>query len=49
MVTLGLILLAGGIAYIYYLQNKIQVTNEANIKQLDGMHEGVLILSKKTK
>ena len=48
MVTLGLFVVAGGITYIYNLQKKISVTNEANIKQLDGMHEGVLVLSQKT-
>ena len=35
-----------GIVYIFQLQTKIQSANKENIKLLDGMHEGVLIISK---
>ena len=47
--ALSLLFLSTVIFYIYQLQAKITSTNEANIKLLDGMHEGVLIISKKTK
>ena len=40
---------ATGIILIMQLQSKIASTNAANIKLLDGMHEGVLILSKTSK
>jgi len=37
-----------GVAYIFQLQNKISSTNSENCKLLDGMHEGVLIISQTT-
>ena len=43
-----LFLTAAGIRYIFQLQSKISLTNVENIRLLDGMHEGVLILSKRT-
>ena len=43
---INLFLTAFGIVYILELQSKILTTNNENIKLLDGMHEGVLILSK---
>lgn len=43
-----LFLTAAGIRYIFQLQSKISLTNAENIRLLDGMHEGVLILSKRT-
>ena len=43
-----LFITAAGIRYIFQLQSKISLTNAENIKLLDGMHEGVLILSKRT-
>ena len=36
------------ILYISELHNRMNILNESNIKLLDGMHEGLLILSKTT-
>ena len=44
-----LFLTAAGIRYIFKLQSRISQTNVENIRLLDGMHEGVLILHKHTK
>ena len=35
------------ILYISILHGKMKTQNDENIKLLDGMHEGLLILSKK--
>ena len=42
-------LLAIVILYTYELQTKLKDLNGENIKLLDGMHEGLLILSKANK
>ena len=48
VLVFGLFLTAAGIRYIFQLQSKIAQTNAENIRLLDGMHEGVLILHKRT-
>ena len=40
---------AMAIVYTYELQTKLKDLNGENIKLLDGMHEGLLILSKSNK
>ena len=46
VLSFNIILVASGIVHIFQLQSKIALTNAENIKLLDGMHEGVLILTK---
>lgn len=48
VLTLTVFLTSVGIRYIFQLQSKIALTNKENIRLLDGMHEGVLILHKRT-
>lgn len=43
-----LLVSAFGVSYISQLQAKISSTNSENCKLLDGMHEGVLIISQTT-
>ena len=42
-------LIAMSLVYIFQLQTKLRDLNVENIKLLDGMHEGLLILSKENK
>ena len=42
-------LIAMSLVYIFQLQTKLRDLNVENIKLLDGMHEGLLILSKSNK
>ena len=49
VLVMALFLTASGIRYIFQLQSRIAQTNAENIRLLDGMHEGVLILHKHTK
>ena len=37
---------AAATSYISHLHKKLATTNVENVKLLDGMHEGLLILSK---
>ena len=50
--SFGLFLMTSCIAmillYIEQLHSKLKDTNGENVKMLDGMHEGLLILSKDT-
>ena len=44
-----LCLIAMSLLHIFELQNKLRDLNVENIKLLDGMHEGLLIMSKSNK
>ena len=46
LVTANFALIAAGIIYVKDLQNTLDSTNQENVKLLDAMHEGVLILNK---
>ena len=49
LVTANFALIAAGIIYVKDLQNTLDSTNQENVKLLDAMHEGVLILNKNNK
>ena len=42
-------LLSASLIYISKLHNKLDTVNVQNVKLLDGMHEGLLIISKREK
>ena len=44
--TMSMLLVARVINYISYLQNSLNLVNQANERVLNNMHEGTLIISK---